>query len=490
MLRLSELIARAGIEASILGNAEVEIAAITGDSRQVVPGALFAALPGAIADGTRYIPDAIRLGAAVLLVAERSRTDLAVSATLVRVKSVRAAITALAAAFYPEQPAHCYAVTGTDGKTSTADFVRQLAKLSGRDAASIGTLGLRSQHAQINAAFPAVNTSPEPVLLHHTLQQLARAGVSDVAIETSSHGLDQKRADGVKFIAGAFTNLARDHLDYHATLEDYFAAKARLFSQVLSPGAIAVLNRDDARYDALKAMAGARDLTIISFGTHADADYRIAAIQPTADGLDAQVVVAGVTHQLTLPFYGAFQLSNMLTAIGLLSASGLEASALIALLPSLKGVPGRLEKIAISKQGAPIFIDYAHTPAALENILKTLRPHTAGKLHVVFGCGGDRDAGKRPEMGRAASQYADDVIVTDDNPRSENPAAIRAAILAAAQGATEIEGRASAIAVATKKLQAGDVLVVAGKGHETTQTIGTQIHPFNDADEIRKAVAA
>ena len=395
----------------------------------------------------------------------------------------------LAAAFHDQQPEFCVAITGTDGKTSTADFVRQLALASGLDAASLGTLGLRSQHPSLNDHFPAINTSPEPVLLHQTLAALSDAGVRVAAIETSSHGLDQKRADGVKFAAAAFTNLTRDHLDYHHTLAAYSAAKARLFSEVLAEGTLAVLNADDAQFDMLKTICAKRHITIISFGTSRQSDYRVMNVVPHAAGLDATVLLHGTEYKLRLPLYGAFQLSNMLAAIGLLQVTGLSEASLVALLPKLKNVSGRLEKIAESN-GAPIFIDYAHTPAALENILKTLRPHTANKLHVVFGCGGDRDAGKRPEMGTVATKFADSLIVTDDNPRSEDPAKIRAAILAQAPGAIEIPDRATAIRTAIQHLQPSDVLVIAGKGHETTQTIGSKVIPFNDADHIRKAVAA
>lgn len=483
---LSDLIARSGITATVIGNSAVKISSLTADSRAVSPGALFAAMPGVTADGTRYIPEALRSGAAALLLAQHAKSDVVATVPMVRIADMRAAMSALAAAFYNAQPRYMMAVTGTDGKTSTADFVRQLAARCGHISASIGTLGLRTSPAATDIEFPALNTSPEPILLHRTLTALAAAKTEIVAIETSSHGLDQKRADGVKFCAGAFTNFARDHLDYHATLEDYFLAKTRLFSAVLPEGAVAVLNHDDARFEALRAICIARSLRIISFGTHVDSTYRILAVMPTAEGLSATVVIRGKTHALTLPFYGAFQLSNMLAALGLLSAAGLTEDALIPLLSELTGVPGRLEKIIIYR-GAPVFIDYAHTPAALENILKTLRPHTQKKLHVLFGCGGDRDAGKRPQMGAVASQFADRVIITDDNPRSENPASIRAAIMAAAPGVTEIEGRDVAIRTAMQQLQSGDVLVVAGKGHETTQTIGMQVIHFNDAEHIREA---
>ena len=486
---LSELLATAKIDTPVMGDANVAIQSITTDSRAVAAGTLFAAMPGVNADGAKYIPDALRQGAAAVMMAASSRTDVVATVPMIRVSDMRASISAVAAAFYAKQPRYEFAITGTDGKTSTADFVRQLTALLGKKSASIGTLGLRSPSDDLNVAFPANNTSPEPVLLHRTLQVLADAGVEYVAIETSSHGLDQKRADGVKFCAGAFTNLTRDHLDYHSTVEAYFEAKARLFGEVLPGGATAVLNHDDAHFAALRSICDARKIKTISFGTHADATYRIANVTPHADGLSARVAIRGKEHVLNLPFYGAFQLNNMLTAIGLLSAADIAEETLLPLLPKLQGVPGRLQKV-LSINGAPVFVDYAHTPAALENILKTLRPHTAKKLHVVFGCGGNRDAGKRPEMGAAAVKYADVVVVTDDNPRSENAATIRAAILAAAPGAKEIPDRAAAIRHAVQQLQAGDVLVVAGKGHETTQTIGNQVIHFNDAEHIREAVAA
>lgn len=496
---LSKLIADAGLVATLTHN--VEITGLTADSRSVKPGYLFVAMPGVKEDGAKYIADAIAKGAVAVVMGEGAAVS---SVPTIHVADMRSAVSKLAAAFYPAQPECCVAVTGTDGKTSTADFVRQLASMSGLDAASIGTLGLRSAHATLNDAFPANNTSPEPILLHHTLSDLAAAGVRVAAIETSSHGLDQKRSHGVRFAAGAFTNLTRDHLDYHGTVERYFAAKALLFSEVLARGAVAVLNRDDAHFTDLKTICDARGIRITSFGAHAEADYRVVKVTPHAEGLDAEVVIRGAVHTLKLPLYGAFQLMNMLAAVGLLESvilSGAKdrvesmapdpslALRMTALLPHLKGVPGRLEKIAIAN-GAPVFIDYAHTPAALENILKTLRPHTQKKLHVVFGCGGDRDAGKRPEMGAAAAKFADHVIVTDDNPRSEDPAKIRAAIMAASPNAQEIPDRDAAIRFAVQQLTQGDVLVVAGKGHETTQIIGNQTLPFNDAEHIRKAVAA
>ena len=487
---LSELLSRAALpDMHVLGDTSISIHDITADSREVKLGALFVAMSGTKADGVQYIPDALRNGAAAIMLSAQARLDMASSVPVIRVRDLRAAIAALARAMYPSQPPFVFAVTGTDGKTSTADFTRQLATLLGHKSASLGTLGLRSDIAALNEKFPALNTSPEPVLLHRTLSALADAGVTHVAVEASSHGLDQKRLDGITLSAAAFTNLARDHLDYHGTIEAYAAAKRRLFDTLLPSTALAVVNRDDAEFDAYAAICAARGITLRSFGYHAAADDRITSITAHAGGLRAIVAVGGKTYPLDLPFYGAFQLSNMLAAAGMLSSSGVAMEQLLALLPKLNGVKGRLEKVGVHASGAPVFVDYAHTPAALKNILTVLRAHTSGALHVVFGCGGDRDTGKRPEMGAVAAQCADRVIVTDDNPRSEDPSAIRAAILAAAGGATEIPDRAEAIRTAVMNLQAGDVLVVAGKGHETTQTIGAQVIHFSDQEHIKGALA-
>lgn len=479
---------RAQLQGDLTGDAEVLITDITADSRAVKPGSIFVALRGVSVDGVQYIPDALQRGAAAIVLDHGSKIGMATTAAVLHVSDARHAISALADALYPQQPEFQYAVTGTDGKTSTADFVRQLATMLGHKSASIGTLGLRSGIEVLNKQFPAINTSPEPVLTRRILSSLADAGITHVAIEASSHGLDQKRLDGLRFNAAAFTNLTRDHLDYHGSVEAYGAAKARLFSEVLPITGLAVLNRDDAMYDALKAICDKRGIRVRSFGYSEGADYRIMHVTPHAGGLDAELHIYGKNYAVSLPLYGAFQLQNILAALGMLDLKSNEIEGVVKThLPRLQGVPGRLEKVA-EQNGAPIFVDYAHTPAALANILKTLRPHTTGKLHVLFGAGGDRDKGKRPEMGKAASEFADVVMVTDDNPRSEDPATIRAAILAAANGATELSDRAAAIIAAVQKLEPGDVLVVAGKGHETTQTIGMQSIHFSDAEHIRKAV--
>jgi len=488
MLPLTDLMKRAELgDVAITGDRNVAISSVATDSRQMEKGALFIAIPGVTADGTQYVPDALNKGAAALVLAQKTKTDVIATVPVMRVQDMRAAVSALAAAFYPEQPKHVVAVTGTDGKTSTADFVRQMATLLGNKAASMGTLGLRSPEIELNDAFPPNNTSPEPVLLHKTLQQLSKAGIEYLAIEASSHGLDQKRMDGLKLTAAAFTNLTRDHLDYHGTVEEYFAAKARLFEVLLPEGGTAVINADDAHAQELIAICLTRGLVCKTFGK-TKSDYQVLSVTPHAGGLDASLRIEGKEYSVSLPLYGAFQLSNILTAYGLLRATGAAQDALVKLFGKLEGVRGRLERVAVHKNGAPIFVDYAHTPAALENILRTLRHHTKNKLHVVFGCGGDRDAGKRPEMGKAAIAHADSVIVTDDNPRSENPASIRAAIMAAAKDATEIGDRSDAIRAAVNNLQEGDVLVVAGKGHETYQIIGTQTIHFDDAEIIREVV--
>lgn len=485
---LSDLIARAHIDAQITGDAKVLVTDITADSRAVKPGTVFVALRGVSIDGAQYIPDALQRGAAAIVLDHDAKVGMATTAAVLHVADARSAISALADALYPQQPEFQYAVTGTDGKTSTADFLRQLGTMLGHKSASIGTLGLRSGIDMLNKQFPAINTSPEPVLTRRILSSLADAGVTHVAIEASSHGLDQKRLDGLRFKAAAFTNLTRDHLDYHGSVEAYGAAKARLFSEVLPVTGLAVLNRDDAQFAALKSLCDGRGIRVRSFGTHAEADYRIVSVTPHAGGLDAQLSIYGKNYTVSLPLYGAFQLQNILAALAMLDLKANEIEGVVKThLPRLQGVPGRLEKIA-EFNGAPIFVDYAHTPAALANILKTLRPHTAKKLRVLFGAGGDRDKGKRPEMGKAATEFADVVLVTDDNPRSEDPAAIRAAILTAANGAKEIPDRGAAIIAAVQQLEPGDVLVVAGKGHETTQTIGMQSIHFSDAEHIRKAV--
>jgi UDP-N-acetylmuramoyl-L-alanyl-D-glutamate--2,6-diaminopimelate ligase len=481
MKKLTELLAHAP---DILASnaASVSIVSITADSREVVPGSLFVALRGTKTDATQFIADAVKKGAAAILCDE---TTKGAAPLVIRSKNVRRSLSQIAAAFYAKQPAHVVAITGTDGKTSTADFYRQFWHHLGKSSASIGTLGILEGSGK--ALYGESQTTPGPVQLHKILAQMAEKNITHVGMEASSHGLDQFRLDGVKLEAAAFTNLTRDHLDYHKTEEAYFAAKARLFSELLPAGKTAVLNKDDARYHDLAKSCHQHGLRVVSFGVFGT-EYKIMHLEPSAQGQVATLVIHGKSYTLNIPLAGAFQVFNIAAALALVEASGGKLEDALKVVPKLKGVPGRLELVAELANGAAVYIDYAHTPMALANILKTLRPHVQGKLHVVFGCGGDRDAGKRPEMGKAANDLAEVAIVTDDNPRSENPAAIRKAVLAGCPRGLEVADRKQAIYVALQGLGAGDILVIAGKGHEKTQTVGSKILPFDDAQVAREGV--
>lgn len=460
------------------------ISGVFSDSREVKPGSLFVALRGSKQDGARYIDDAIKKGA-IAIVSESARPASSQGDVCwVEVKNTRLALAQLAAAFYPEQPKWIVAVTGTDGKTSTVEFTRQLWQRTGKKAASIGTLGLSPVPGVEHAAM---HTTPDPVQLHKTLSALAKQGVEHVSMEASSHGLDQYRLDGVRLYAAAFTNLTRDHMDYHKDETAYFAAKARLFSALVAPGSTAVLNADDQKYARLAEICASRNIEVLSYGTEGR-DLRVVRIDPRPQGQHVVLEALGKQVVLDIPLYGRFQVFNMLAALGLFVSCGGGLEQGISLLPELEGVRGRLQKVAEHPSGATIFVDYAHTPAALENVLRTMRPHTQGRLHVVFGCGGDRDPGKRPQMGEAASKLADMVIVTDDNPRTEDPAAIRHAVMQGAKGAKEVGDRRKAIETAVQGLKSGDILVIAGKGHEQNQIIGEKIMPFDDAEVAKRAV--
>lgn len=469
-----------------------EILGITADSREVRPGYLFAALPGSKLDGRRFIDDAVARGAAAIL----SDGPVGISAfdtfgqrqppvLLVTDPNPRRRLALMAARFHAPQPRTIVAVTGTNGKTSVASFTRQIWQQLGYRAASLGTLGIVAPDATKSGAM----TTPDPVTLHRELAELARRGIDHVALEASSHGLDQFRLDGLRVSAAAFTNLTQDHLDYHGTMADYRAAKLRLFTALLRDGGTAVLNADSSEFEAFAAACRGRGLRILAYGERADADLRIASRRPSADGQLLDLEIIGTRHSLLLPLAGAFQASNVLAALGLVIAEGAGVDDALATLPRLEGVPGRLQRVATLPSGAAIYVDYAHTPDALETVLQALRPHVARRLVAVFGAGGDRDAGKRPLMGAAVARFADVAIVTDDNPRSEKPEAIRAAILAACPGGREIGDRAEAIRTAIAELAAGDVLVIAGKGHETGQTIAGIVHPFDDAAVARAVVA-
>jgi UDP-N-acetylmuramoyl-L-alanyl-D-glutamate--2,6-diaminopimelate ligase len=462
----------------------LDLAGVTADSRQVVPGDLFAALPGTRADGRTFIADAVRRGAiAVLAPPDTAWPDNVPIRPLILDPQPRRRLAQIAAVLAGPQPETVVAVTGTNGKTSTVEFLRQLWSLDHRKAASLGTLGV------IAAGFEAGPglTTPDPVVLAETLAGLQRSGVTCAAVEASSHGLDQFRLDGVRFAAGGFTNLTRDHLDYHRTQTAYRAAKLRLFADLLQGGAPAVANADMDRVTlaALREVAARRKLDLRSVGETGEM-IRLLQVTPRPDGQLVTIEMAGRQREIPLPLPGRFQADNALMAAALAITLGQEAA--LDHLPALNGVRGRMELAARLPNGAAVYVDYAHTPDALERLLRALRPHTEGRLQVVFGAGGDRDRGKRPLMGKAASRWADAVIVTDDNPRSEDPAAIRAVILAACPGAREVGDRAHAIAAGLNALGPGDVLAVAGKGHEQGQTIGTDVVPFDDVVVVRSLV--
>jgi len=431
----------------------------------------------------RFVDQALAAGAAAVMAERAPAAPLPAGIGFIKVLNARRALALAAAKFYPRQPAVIAAVTGTSGKTSVVAFTRQIWAALGARAASIGTVGLVTPTREVYGSL----TTPDPVALHRSLDALAGEGVTHLAMEASSHGLDQHRLDGVRIAAGGFTNLSRDHLDYHPSLEAYLAAKLRLFSDLIAPDGAAVIATDHAEAVPVVAAAQARGLRLLSVGTRADG---IRLVENAIDGF-AQVLRirhGGRDYTTRLPLPGAFQVENALVAAGLAIATGSEDGATFAALAQLTGAKGRLELVG-SNNGAPIFVDYAHKPDALAKALQALRPYVSRRLTVVFGCGGDRDPGKRPMMGAIAVQLADRVVVTDDNPRSEDPAKIRAAILAAAPGAIEIGDRREAIETSIAQLGSGDALLIAGKGHETGQIIGKQVLPFSDHEAVAGALA-
>jgi UDP-N-acetylmuramoyl-L-alanyl-D-glutamate--2,6-diaminopimelate ligase len=469
-----------------------EITGLTADSRAVKPGYLFAALPGVKADGTQFIKAAVAKGAVAIL-GSKSAQAVAEGLPFVASENPRKRLAEFAARFYGRQPDTIVAVTGTNGKTSVASFVRQIWTALGHKAASFGTVGVVSPAS----TKPLSHTTPDPVEIHRLLAELHDEGVTHVAFEASSHGLAQYRVDGVRLRAAGFTNLTRDHLDYHETLDDYRIAKLRLFHEVLLQDGVAVINSDspEATTFALFADSGGRKLLLVGNAVkeipwpEGKQDLELLVRVTSGDGQEMTVKWQGKPYSFKLPLAGAFQASNALVAAGLVLATGGDAARVFEALGDLKGAAGRLEKIGVTTNDVPVYVDYAHTPDALETVLKALRPHTSQKLWVVFGCGGDRDAGKRPLMGAAAAQFADEVIVTDDNPRTEDAAVIRKAVLEGVPRAMEIADRAKAIAQAVISAQNGDVVVIAGKGHEAGQIVGREVLPFNDADEVRGVIA-
>ncbi len=478
-MRLSLL---AGEGMRLMGDGGVEIAGLCADSRQLRPGDLFAALGGSRDDGRRYIADALARGAVAVL-GPQGIGEAGLGVPVVEVDDPRSALARMAARLAGAQPDHVVAVTGTNGKTSTAVFTRQIWQMLGHPAASLGTLGLDAPGRHI----PGSLTTPDPITLHRLAAELAGEGVQHLAIEASSHGLDQRRLDGLRIAAGAFTNLTRDHFDYHGGEAAYLAAKRRLFTELLPEGSVAVLNADVPEFATLAADAAARDLEIIDYG-RAATRLRLVGQELHEAGQILELELDGRRMTADLPLVGDFQAWNALAALGLVAGTGGDLMAAAAMLAALKGAPGRMQLVTRHRNGAAVFVDYAHTPDALEKALLALRAHTQGRLVVAFGCGGDRDPGKRPVMGRIAHQRADRVIVTDDNPRGEDPAWIRAAVMqGAGSAALEIGDRAEAIAAGIAMIEPGDVLLVAGKGHETGQTIAGVTHPFDDAAVCRAA---
>jgi UDP-N-acetylmuramoyl-L-alanyl-D-glutamate--2,6-diaminopimelate ligase len=464
--------------------AELMVAGLTADSRAVGPGYLFAALAGAAAHGRDFVAQAVEKGAVAIL----SAGDLGRDPGVPHVISAnpRQSLATAAARFYPHQPQTVAAVTGTNGKSSTVDFLRQIWAAAGHPAASMGTLGVISPQGVKDLG----HTTADPIAIHAALQDLAIAGVTHVAMEASSHGLHQHRLDGVRLAVGAFTNLTQDHLDYHGTMQAYREAKQLLWRR-LSPGQPAIINADAAEAENFEAAAKTQGLAVMTCGWRAGPEgLKIVEIQPRPAGQTLDLRWRGQVHRIELPLIGEFQALNAVTAAAMALAVGTDIEAVLKGLAALKPVKGRMEHVGATRSGAHVFVDYAHTPDGLDVLLRAARPHAPGRIVLVFGCGGDRDRDKRPKMGAVAARHADLVIVTDDNPRTENPAAIRAQILAGAEGATEVGDRSRAIAQAIGELQPGDALLIAGKGHETGQIIGDQVFPFSDQDEAVKALEA
>jgi len=459
------------------------------DSRDVKDGFLFAALPGTRVHGGEFIQYALRMGATAILTDSRgaalAEAELAASdAALVVTEDPRQALAYTAALWFGAQPEIMVAVTGTNGKTSVATFLRQIWVLLGHEAINLGTTGVEGAWDA-----PLAHTTPEPITLHRVLAQAVSQGITHAAMEASSHGLEQRRLDGVVLQAAGFTNFTQDHLDYHDTFEAYFAAKAGLFRRILPVDGRAVINIDDARGAEMRAIAAARGQDVLTIG-QGGGDLALLAQRFDATGQDIRFSWQGNPHQARLALIGGFQAENVLLACGLAIATGEVPERVFETLGDLTTVRGRMQLAATRHNGAAVFVDFAHTPDAVATALKALRPHVMGRIVVIIGAGGDRDAGKRPLMGQAATDHADVVFVTDDNPRCEDPGTIRAAVMAGAPDATEVGDRAEAILRGVDALQPGDALLIAGKGHETGQIIGEDVFPFDDAEQASVAVAA
>ena len=490
-MRLCDLLS--GEERLENAGADIDITSLTADSRMVSAGTLFAALPGSNVDGARFVPAAVSAGAVAVLASGAADLSVPPGVALIRSDDPRRSWSRISAMAYAPQPEHVVAVTGTNGKTSVAVFLSQIWSALGHPAASIGTLGVVCERGNRTVAPPegvpdVKLTSPDPVVLHQALRGLGAGGYSHVAIEASSHGLEQRRVDGVELEAGAFTNITRDHLDYHVSFENYLAAKLRLFEVLLAPGKLAVVNCDGPGHEAAMAVASSCGLKLMTHGRKTG-DVRLANVQSRPAGLDIEIKYGGQSWPVSLGLVGGFQAENAATALCLATASGISVADSISVLGALRGARGRLEPVGNTFSGAVAYVDFAHTPDALKTALAALRPHVSGRIITVFGAGGDRDPGKRPLMGAAAAAGSDAVIVTDDNPRSEDPGAIRAAVLVGCPEGVEIGDRAEAIAAALSQAGDGDAVLVAGKGHETGQTICGVVHPFSDHDVIADVLA-
>jgi UDP-N-acetylmuramoyl-L-alanyl-D-glutamate--2,6-diaminopimelate ligase len=462
-------------------DSDSEVTGFAIDNRKVERGSVFGAFKGAVFDGEDFINSAVDRGAVAVVARPEARVD--------RVPHLadpepRRLFAELAAKFYAPYPEAVVAVTGTNGKTSTVEMARQIWRMSGHRSASIGTLGVTTSDDQVKTGL----TTPDIVTFLNNMAGLERMGISHVAYEASSHGLDQHRCEGVPLAAAAFTNFSRDHLDYHETIEAYFEAKMRLFEELLPNGSPAVIWTDDPKSDEVIERCKAREHQIVTVGRRGET-IRLVEQTPTALGQTLSLEHGGKPYRLALPLIGAYQASNVLTAAALVLANGAKWDSTFSAMQRVAPVHGRLERAVISRSGVPVYIDYAHTPDALEAAIAALRPHVTGRLITVFGAGGDRDQGKRPQMGEVATRLSDVVIVTDDNPRSEDPARIRSAIMAGASGATEVPGRREAIAEAIRIAREGDIVLVAGKGHETGQIDGDKVLPFDDALVARECAA-
>jgi UDP-N-acetylmuramoyl-L-alanyl-D-glutamate--2,6-diaminopimelate ligase len=489
-LRLSELISSQCIseQLDLLSNAELffgdpVILGITNNSKEVNDGYLFAALPGTQVNGAQFIAEALSRGAVAILSQSSTRNFTKSSkAKFIFSEKPHQEFALIAAKFYQNNLEYIAAVTGTNGKTSVAEFARQLWSVNGKKSASIGTLGVVADNIVVGPKL----TTPDPVALHVSLSELNRKGVTHIALEASSHGLDQNRLDGVLIKAAAFTNLSQDHLDYHSSMDTYLSAKLRLFSELLEENGVAVLNSDGKYFDKLRDICDSRKISIISYGHSFDSDIRVLKIQPTQTGQNVRLLVNDTEMNIFLSLIGEFQLLNALAAFGLVEGvMAHDMKQRIQNLECLHGAPGRLEAIGSHPNGAPIIVDYAHTPDALRNILEALRPHVQGRLICVFGAGGDRDKEKRPLMGMVAEKLSDLTIITDDNPRSENPLTIREEIMLGCPSGINIGERSEAINHGLSSLKKEDLLVIAGKGHETDQVVAGKTIPFNDSKFVQ-----